>query len=205
MDYPFAQGVQAYFELVVQDDYRVLRNAGWLLIRRWPLPDGSEATVWTSPDIRKFQLSRMIANAIPSHNLPGYIGPWQGEVGGEFRRGVLVHPRGDELVSSLTWRGLQIPGDATELAFGIAFDKGVCAVGAPPVRFRIEISENGYSETIFNHVLESNPCDKTRWTDFVLSLQPWQGKAVDLVISTVPAYGHNNSYDHTVWSGLEIR
>jgi hypothetical protein len=49
------------------------------------------------------------------------------------------------------------------------------------------------------------PCDKARWTDFALSLRPWQGKTVDLAISTVPASGSNISSAHAVWSGLEIR
>jgi hypothetical protein len=204
MGYPFAQDVHTYFDRVAQDDYRLLRDADWRLVKRWPLPDGSEATVWNSKDIETFQLTKLFNSAVPSHLTPGYIMPWQGDVGGEQRTGIFMHPRPDTPASALTWK-ISVPPDASELAFGIAFVKGVCAEAVAPVRYRVDISEGGRAETVFDHVLELMPCDKSRWSDFVVSLRPWQGKSVDLSISTRPAAGNNVNSAHAVWSGLEIR
>jgi len=110
-----------------------------------------------------------------------------------------------EPASAATWHGISIPAGASELAFGIAFTKDVCNEPAAQVRYRIDITENGETKTIFDHVLENMPCDKSKWNDFVVSLKPWQSKSVDLTISTHPASGQNVQFAHAVWSGLDIR
>lgn len=203
--YPFEKPVLKYFDDIIRDNYRFLRDGGWRLMKQWPLPDGSEATVWASASLSQLRFTKMFGAGEPSHRTPGYITPWQGEIGGESRTGIFLHPRPGEPASALTWRGIHVPADASDLAFGIAFLKSVCDQAVAPVRYRIDIAEAGTAQTVFDRVLENAPCDKSKWNDFSVSLQPWRGKTVDLTISTRPAAGESVAFAHTVWSGLEVR
>ena len=201
----WADDAQAFYDRLAGDGYAALRNAGWRLIGKWPLPDRSEASLWASPILSVIRLPRRLETAVRSILDPGYIAPWSGKIGGSARPGIFMHPRPDEPISALTWRKLKIPEDATELAFGIAFDPSVCDKPVSPVRYEINIAADGRTDPVFNHVLEATSCDQLRWEDFRVSVAPWRGKTIDLTLSTRPVHPPDVLYSHAVWSNLEIR
>lgn len=49
--YSWASETQMFYDQLVANDYRTLRNAGWQLHARMPLPDRSEVSVWTAPNL----------------------------------------------------------------------------------------------------------------------------------------------------------
>jgi hypothetical protein len=46
---PKADQVQLLANYLAADDYRVVRQAGFVLLAHYPLPDGSEASLWRAP------------------------------------------------------------------------------------------------------------------------------------------------------------
>jgi 4-amino-4-deoxy-L-arabinose transferase-like glycosyltransferase len=200
----WARQSQIFYDDLTKEDYRALRDAGWKNYGRFPLPDGTEATVWKSPMLT-LRLDQRLDAAVPSRQEKGLISPWSGEIRGERRTGVLLHPVADGRATSLTWRGLRIPNDASMLTFGLIYDRGVCGQPVAPTRFRVEIHHDGRAETPFDYVLEPMSCEALRWSDFQVPLDQWQGRTVDLVISTSPAQPNNAAFAHAVWTGLEIR
>jgi 4-amino-4-deoxy-L-arabinose transferase-like glycosyltransferase len=203
--FPNAAEINGFYERIMADDYRALRSEQWRLVGRWPLPDGSEATAWINPRAGKLFLAEKMGRAVRSHDIPNYIVPWRGNLGGEHRAGIFMVPRPGEPASALVWKSLEVPPSASELRFGIGFAPSVCAEPAPPVRFRIAVTADGETRTVFDHVLENPPCDKARWHDFAVPLEAWRGRIVELKISTAPASGSSVNYAHAVWSDLEIR
>jgi 4-amino-4-deoxy-L-arabinose transferase-like glycosyltransferase len=197
---------QAYVDRLTADDYRLLHEARFTLARRYPLPDGTEGTLWLSPNLAfdVIKLADRIAEATKNH--PDLVTTTRFQIGADGRDVLFQHPVAPPGVNEICWKDLPVAPGA-RLQFGVTISPETWQPGqrGDGVEFVAEVARDGHRTTLFRRYIDpkNDPADR-HWFDADLSLEEFAGGRVDVILTTLPGPEGNIWSDHAGWSGLRI-
>jgi arylsulfatase A-like enzyme len=119
---------------------------------------------------------------------------------GTTLRSIFQHPD-----SSLVFPSLLIPERAT-LEFAIGIDDAAVEKGSDGVGFEVLVEAGGARESVFERVLDPAKGEGERgWVRAAVSLAPWAGETVNLVLRTHRGPNGDASFDWSHWGDPGLR
>jgi hypothetical protein len=203
---PEVRALQAFVDALTADHYRRLRATGFTLLKRYDLPDGSEGSVWQSPSMPPSSVRLLPRMSDAEITEPDHVAVTSFDFGGDRRTVLFQHAEPPPRVSEVRWKGLRLPAGGT-LSFGITVHPSSWT--QPPqgdgTEFLIDVVDGGRRTNLFRHHLDPQRNAAERcWHDFDIPLPDFEGREVELVLTTLPGPSGDNLFAQGAWSGLRV-
>ena len=197
----WARRSQFVADRLLDNDGALLKDRGFVLFNRWPLPDNTWASVWVSKDrMSRQELLARFGSAVIQAEAANFVLPSALNINGDTRKVLFEHPGSLRQTTSARWHLDVPPGARFRSAVGISPD---CwgPSRSDGVEFEVDVIEDGRTRVLWHQYLDPQHIESDRrWVDVEFPLNIKGTSPIDLILITRPGPKGDNTYDHAGWS-----